>query len=137
MLSLEEINDRIEIIDMLHRYAGAIDAGEWDVLDTVFTPDAPIDYSAMGGASLPFGEMKPWLESMISHVPGRMHLISNIQVAFSSDRKTATSTAYLMNAMVFSPDNTTLIGGVYNDSLVRTTDGWRVRERRLDMVWKS
>ena len=134
---MDEITDRFEITDLLHRYAGAIDQGAWDVLDTIFTLDASIDYSAMGGAALPFNEMKGWLAQMISHVPGRMHLIANIEITVAPDRQLATSTAYLLNAMVFSPDNTTLIGGKYNDQLVRTADGWRISDRRLDMIWKS
>ena len=40
-----EISDRLEIADVLTRYTRAIDAGEWDRLDTVFTPDADIDYT--------------------------------------------------------------------------------------------
>ena len=134
---MEEISDRFEITDLLHRYAGAIDGSSWDVLDSIFTPDATIDYSAMGGVALPFPEMKEWLAKMISNVPGKMHLIANIEIAVAADRQTATSTAYLLNAMVFAPDATTLIGGKYNDTLVRTPDGWRISDRRLDLVWKT
>lgn len=134
---MEEIADRFEITDLLHRYAAAIDAGSWDVLDTVFTADATIDYSAMGGVALAFPEMKEWLAKMISNVPGKMHLIANIEITVAADRQTASSTAYLLNAMVFSPEATTLIGGKYNDTLLRTTDGWRISDRRLDMVWKT
>ncbi|MGR7003390.1 nuclear transport factor 2 family protein [Yinghuangia aomiensis] len=40
MLSLQEISDRLEIQDLMVRYSHAVDTQQWDVLDTVFTPDA-------------------------------------------------------------------------------------------------
>ena len=44
-MTIEQITDRLEITDALIRYTRAIDTGDWDGLDTVFTPDAEIDYS--------------------------------------------------------------------------------------------
>ena len=45
----QEIADRLEIDQLLVRYVDAIDAKDWDLLDTVFTPDAHLDYSSSGG----------------------------------------------------------------------------------------
>ena len=42
----QQISDRLEIEALLTRYTRAIDTGEWDRLDDVFTPDAQIDYTA-------------------------------------------------------------------------------------------
>jgi hypothetical protein len=44
-VDLHELSDRAEINDVLIRYTRAIDTGDWDRLDTVFTPDARIDYT--------------------------------------------------------------------------------------------
>ena len=52
VLSLEEISDRFEIQDLLVAYCHAIDTRNWDALDDVFTADAVIDYTEMGGAPL-------------------------------------------------------------------------------------
>ena len=49
VLSLEEISDRLEIQQLLVDYSTAIDTRRFDDLDLVFTPDAYIDYRAMGG----------------------------------------------------------------------------------------
>jgi hypothetical protein len=38
--------DRLEIDDLLTRYTVALDTREWDLLATVFTPDATIDYTS-------------------------------------------------------------------------------------------
>ena len=49
MLSLQELSDRVELEQLSTRYANAIDSGNWDDLDQVFTADAYIDYRALGG----------------------------------------------------------------------------------------
>ena len=53
-MDLQEISDRLEIADVLTRYTRAIDTGDWDKLDTVFTPDAEIDYTESGGIAAGF-----------------------------------------------------------------------------------
>src|SRR5882724_8264183 len=49
MMSLGEISDRFEIQRLMALYSNAIDLRDFDRLDIVFTPDAYIDYRAMGG----------------------------------------------------------------------------------------
>jgi hypothetical protein len=48
-LSPADVADRLAIDDLLTRYTMAVDDGNWDQLDTVFTPDAVIDYRSAGG----------------------------------------------------------------------------------------
>jgi hypothetical protein len=49
-VTIEQITNRLEVTDALIRYTRAIDTGDWDGLDTVFTPDAEIDYAQSGAA---------------------------------------------------------------------------------------
>ena len=58
-MDLAQISDRLEIEALLTRYTRAIDTGEWDRLDDVFTPDAQIDYTASGGIAASYAEVKP------------------------------------------------------------------------------
>lgn len=58
-MDLQEISDRLEIEALLTRYTRAIDTGEWDRLDDVFTPDATIDYTATVAAYFPNPMMLP------------------------------------------------------------------------------
>ena len=70
MLSLEEISDRFEIQQLLIDYSTAIDKRRFDDLDLVFTPDAYIDYRAMGGIDGQFPEVKAWLARGVAELPG-------------------------------------------------------------------
>ena len=58
MLSHAEISDRLEIQQLTVDYSTAIDTRRFDDLDAVFTQDAYIDYTALGGIEgpLPRGE---------------------------------------------------------------------------------
>jgi hypothetical protein len=64
-LSLQQISDRLEIEDLVYCYSQAIDQQAFDVLDTVFTADAFVDYSAMGGAKGSYPEVKAFLQGAL------------------------------------------------------------------------
>ena len=69
MLSLQELSDRVELEQLSSTYANAIDSGNWDGLDDVFTPDAYIDYRALGGIDGRFPAIKKWLSEVLPKFP--------------------------------------------------------------------
>ena len=80
MLSLEEISDRLEIQQLLIDYSTAIDQRRFDDLDSVFTPDAYIDYRAMGGIDGHYPEVKEWLAQVLPNFPAYSHMLGNFDV---------------------------------------------------------
>jgi hypothetical protein len=131
MLSLAEISDRLEIQQLMASYSNAIDARDWSRLDSVFTPDAYIDYRALGGIDGRYPEIKAWLEPALAKFPHYYHLIANTDIVLSGDRARA-------RTVCFNPMECTLPGGGsqvmflglwYIDQLTRTPGGWRIRER--------
>ena len=85
MLSLEEISDRLEIQQLLVDYSTAIDTRRFDDLDVVFTPDAYIDYRAMGGIDGQFPEVKAWLAEVLPNFPAYSHMLGNLSITFGAD----------------------------------------------------
>jgi len=130
-LSLQEISDRIEIHDLLVRYSHAIDTRDFEALDEVFTPDALIDYSAMGGAKGSLPEIKDFLRKAMRQFTGFQHLIANSMIDLRGDEATGRTICH--NPMVMTkPNGETHVfycGLWYLDRLVRTPNGWRIRER--------
>ena len=61
MLDLQTISDRIEIDDLITRYTRSVDTLDWERFNTVFTPDATIDYTASGGKKGTRDEVRDWL----------------------------------------------------------------------------
>jgi hypothetical protein len=138
-VDLQEISDRLEIEGVLIRYTRAIDSGEWDLLDTVFTPDAEIDYTESGGIADTYPAVKPWLAEVLpAFFPKRMHSLAQIAVTF--DGAEALATAYFHNPMPMDDGagGTKVVefGGLYHHTLVRTADGWRSRKLHEEIVWK-
>jgi hypothetical protein len=143
-VDLQELSDRAEINDVLVRYTRAIDTGDWDRLDTVFTADAQIDYTESGGIAAAFPEVKPWLAEMLpAFFPKRMHTLGQVEIRLDGDR--ADVSAYFHNPMPIDVQGddghggTKLveIGGIYHHEMTRTADGWRSRRLREEVIWKQ
>lgn len=137
-MDLDRLADRLAIEEVLVRYTRAIDTGDWDRLDDVFTPDAAIDYRQSGGIEGTFDVVKPWLAENLPIFPRRLHMLGQLDVSVAGD--TATVAAYFHNPMVLAqPEGGELLvelGGVYHHELVRTPDGWRSRRLVEELVWK-
>ncbi|MFC9894312.1 nuclear transport factor 2 family protein [Nocardia sp. NPDC127579] len=131
MLSLQEISDRLEIEDLMVRYSHAVDTGQWDLLDDIFTADAYIDYSAMGGASGDLASTKEFLAATLPNFPAYQHLVSNSSITVDGD--TATARTMCHNPMVIkdSDGNQTLMfcGLWYLDAFARVEGRWRIARR--------
>lgn len=142
-MDLQELSDRTEISDALIRYTIAVDTGEFDRLDTVFTPDAQIDYTESGGVADSFAVVKPWLaENLPAFSSKRMHTLGQIAIDFASPREQARVTAYFHNPMLIADgtggpgaERLVEVGGLYHHTFVRTEAGWRSRRLHEQVVW--
>jgi hypothetical protein len=142
-MDLQELSDRAEIADAITRYTHAIDGQDWDGLDTVFTPDAAIDYTESGGVAAAYPEVKAWLAANLPLFSQRyLHVLGQISYGFTDGGDEAEVSAYFHNPMVIAdrsggPAGTKVVevGGVYRHSFVRTEDGWRSRRLHEQVVW--
>ena len=131
VMSLQEISDRIEIHDVMVAYSHAVDTRDFDALDDVFTEDALIDYTEMGGSRGNVAETKAFLRTAMPHFSGFQHMIATSKVTLEGD--TASARTICHNPMVIDKgDGSTHVffcGLWYRDKLVRTPQGWRIKER--------
>ena len=140
-MDLQTLADRLEVDDLLTRYTRAIDTGEWDRLDEVFTADAEIDYTSTGGIRGGYPEVKAWLAENLPMFPRRQHVLGQREVLLDGDPAvTGRVTAYFLNPMVLpQQDGSELLwefGGLYHHDLVRTEAGWRSRGLVEELCWK-
>ncbi len=135
--TVEELSDRMEINDLLIRYASAIDSRDWDQLDTCFTPDAEVDYASSGGIAGKYPEVRAWLEKSLAMFHVTVHYISNSTISLEGDR--ASGRTLVINPMAFPKDEGDLdiltVGAYYYDQLVRTDEGWRIASRREEQLF--
>ena len=123
-MDLQALSDRLEIQELLARYARAVDTKDWDLWKSVFTADAHVDYASAGGTVGERDEVAAWLEAALAPFPMTQHYITNVEVELDGDR--ADVRAMFYNPMQF-PGATELsyCGGSYRHDMVRTADGWR------------
>jgi len=136
-MDARQLADRLAIQDVLVRYCTAIDTGSYDLLDDVFTADGIGDYTGAGGIRGTVAEIKAWLSRALVPFTVRQHLVTNFRIAIDGD--TATSHCYLFNPLGFAGDDGQMqmlfCGGAYTDVFVRTSAGWRIRERVISTVY--
>lgn len=83
-LSLEEISDRFEIIDLLTDYCTAIDSSDIELLDNIFTEDAKIDFSEAGGPCSNPTTIKAFLKKNLGNLP-KQHIITNYKIHIKAE----------------------------------------------------
>ena len=136
--TIEQVMDRLEIEDLITDYAAIIDSGDVDKLDAIFTPDADIDYSAMGGAKGKYPEVKGFLRKALKGFRNTQHLISNFEIKLDGNR--ATGKIMCFNPMEMETGEKPaipvfFIGLWYHDEYVKTAEGWRIASRSESKSW--
>ncbi len=141
--NIEQIAAKLEIQDLCFRYAQIIDANEFDKLNEVFTEDAFIDYTAMGGSKGNLEETKKFLnETLPVLFPNSQHLNANMQIDLASETDITEATGRIM---CFNPMEMFLNGGPdtkitfcglwYLDKYRLTDSGWKIYERIEEKSW--
>ena len=117
--------DLVEIQQLLARYAVTITRGDLDGLLAVFTPDG--SYSA-------FGDTYPLAEfpALVAAAPKGLFLTGTPAVELSGDTATGTQPLCFVEHTTHE-----MRIGYYNDTYVRTADGWRLRTRAMTFIRRS
>ena len=136
--AVQELLDRSDVAAVLVAYADAVDDRDWDTFESLFSPDAQIDYSRALGPTGGRGAIRHWMAENLTRerLPHCQHLVVNVSVQVDADQASARS-AYLNADVVALPDGgpgLLLQGGTYRAELVR--DGrWRIRALRAELLW--
>jgi hypothetical protein len=125
----QDTADRVELAELMHRYALAIDTAHFDDLREVFTPDASVDFGSVDqyveGATGVSGieAIVGWFRTVLAPFPDVLHFMSNHVIDLDGDRARVRTCMHVMHMAM---------GGVYDAQAMRTPAGWRIRNLRLD-----
>jgi SnoaL-like domain len=127
--------DIVQIINIINLYPVAVDTRRWDLLDQVFTEDARIEF---GGAAKWNDLISLKRDFELIHRPfeATLHVTTNHQVVVNNDR--ANCLSYVHGRFIREvPEGGSLFESVgwYDDFLVRSSAGWRIKMRSCRMVW--
>ncbi len=123
-MDLQATSDKLEIRELLFRYARGLDTQDWPLLASVFSPDARLDYTSVDGPAGARDEVVAWLERALTPVPMTQHFITNIEIDLKGDHAS-------VRAMFYNPmqlpgiEGLAYCGGTYHHQMVRTPEGWK------------
>jgi ketosteroid isomerase-like protein len=129
------LRDKQAITEICHRYAIALDSGDWTALATCFTPDATAHYRT-GAPSRGYPAIEARVRGALAPLSASQHLIGNVLITLDGDA--ADSVCYLQAQHVrpgTPGGDTFIVAGRYLDRFVRTPAGWRIALRRLEIAW--
>lgn len=130
------VEARISIDDLLTRYASAIDGRDWELLDTVFTPDARLDYRSAGGVAGDYPEVRGWLAKVLPIFDVMQHHVLNRIVRVHKGDVRATSNFFNVNVLKIEGAPWIFkVGGRYHDKVILADKMWRIAERIEETLW--
>ncbi|NUP20732.1 MAG: nuclear transport factor 2 family protein [Streptomyces sp.] len=145
-VELATLRDRLAVDGVITDYAVAVDDADWTAYRSLFTSDGRADYRSAGGIEGDAGSVAAWLAESMRLFSMRQHLIVNRRVRFGALEQdtgdTASVQADYVNPMRFAgngehssaPDF--VCGGRYSFGLLRTYEGWRLREVVVQEKWR-
>jgi len=123
--------------DLLLRYCYLVDVQDVEgLVNEIFAPDGSDDHG--GGPISGTVALREWFTGTFANVAGSVHTLSNILVALDGETATARSTITTYSWTRSSVNQGALrpadyvLSAYYVDRLVKTAEGWRIIERRLE-----
>jgi hypothetical protein len=127
-----ELGDRAAIRDVFVAYCTALRVKDLDLMDGLFTADAVIDYSRIGGPCSGLAEVKSWMTTLFTGVRHFQLFVGDSAFGFSPDRRSAAVTTTWHGVFVPEDGPTLQIYGTYEDALSLTESGRWLISRRSD-----
>ncbi len=135
---LELLLEEKEIERVLFSYAAYCDTKNWSFLDKIFTQDAVAIYGSEeeGMKCKGLDEIRSFLQKSLEKVISAQHLIGNIEIQI--DGKSATAKSFLAALQMNEEDGnikSSEVWGQYIDSLVKENGNWKIKEKKLNIIY--
>lgn len=138
-MDLQLLSDRVEIIDLMNRYALSVDLRDWAGYRSCFADEIELDMSSPGWPDkISADEWVDRIRAGIMVLDATQHQMSNHTINVDGDQ--ADSITYV-RATHHLPsdegDSQHTIVGYYNNKLIRTEQGWKIRRFNLTNLWNE
>lgn len=141
--NLEDIADKLAVVDAIHRFAAGIDLRDRALLSSAFAEDAESDFrpaAAKAGFDYPVLKGRETIVEALSASLRNLHTthtVTNPRVSLDAD--TAKLDALVEAQHVPSDDGARhyLMKNRYDVDLVRQGDRWVIQRVTIDNIWRS
>lgn len=136
-MDLQTLSDKQTIHDLQVAYSRALDSGDFDQLDHVFTADVVADY-AHAGQHTNREQVKQACHDALVELDSSHHQNGNHWAEISGDEALAGCYFRVHLHRAGQPDGDYYrMGGRYDDKLRRTEAGWRIYHRTITIDWSE
>jgi hypothetical protein len=123
-------HDKAEIIEVLNLYGFALDAHQWDLFDRIFTEDVTAIFGPAGAGWSGLAEFKRSFAEFHETLDNHQHTMMGQLVHVDGDKANAFSYGNWLLVRAEAKGGPQWMGtGWYDDELVRTDLGWRIKRR--------
>ena len=132
--SLQALQDRTDVADVLYRYSSAVDSFDNAGVRSALADDIWAQY---GNADPVEGgdKLAAWIAGATATVIWQHHLLNVYHITLDGDQ--AKTLSYLTSYQVFeeNPDVAVILVARYHDELRRTSEGWKIGRRVMELLW--
>lgn len=148
--SLERIADRMQIQDTMYRWCRSVDRLDFELMKTVFHPDATDAHGAYDGG---VAGLMDWIRNRHRDIPFSMHAVSNLLIEFAGPdlalvesyvrttqrypAEAAQALAQLAGGKAPEGAMDLLTCSRYVDRFERRNGEWKILKRTLVADWKQ
>ena len=127
------------VSEVLDDYARGVDSKDWDLVVSVFTDDAVLDYPAFGGPRGGAQEVVDWIAGNVANFAMTQHHITNRHITIDGDEAVCIAELFAPMGMAAGDGKMSMLftGGSYNDRLRRTSEGWKIATRTFERAWMA
>ena len=133
------MTDHQDICETVYRYGLALDTRNWQLYRSVFADEVDFDFETYHGrpaVRMKADDLVASAEELFAGFSATQHTMTNPIVEINGDR--ATCRMYIEAAHSMEPDPLAdwfVMGGHYEDALVRSSDGWVLSGVTMKLRW--
>jgi len=132
---LQQLRDRLDVSEMITRYAFALDRREWDAFDSIFADEVLVELPHVrSGSKVSRAEFKQMAFDTVGGFDATHHPIANHLVSVSGDEAECACYANAWHTLPTERGVTDycLVRGFYLWGLERTSEGWRINRMKVE-----
>ena len=133
---MSDLQDRYDIAQVIIRYAASVDQRDLDRYGSCFTEDATITGFSSGDVH---GRDKwvGFVGTALDNYAGTHHQVTNQEVTVDGDTGHLRSYVQATHVLASDPAMLLVLWAIYDDEMVRTPDGWKIKRHTLERLIKS
>ena len=135
---LRALEDRAEIVGLLHAYCRFVDLLATSELAGLFSKDCLVDYGpGLGGPLQGRAVLERALGAGLQRFAATSHHLTNAEIALEGDSASGVSSVLAWHRLTDDAPDAAWLFGQYHDRFVREHGRWWIAERRLLVAGES